>query len=436
MIRVYLDWNVMSRLHHNNSDLIKVKELLLDSRSKYILPYSIAHIADIHQGYKTNHEAVNRHLKTVGEITNNLFVKQYEGGKLDFVKSLPHDVMSWYNDFQPSNDYSQFLSNFKGLENLLNIKIPNAYKNSDVNFVNRVIGLQDTVSVNVVLENIYNLYFDLITNTAYRDLRNDFQKSLKISKGNLNRKENNPWSVIEETLKSMGIDGFIQLGKNTISALQIHNDDSLNQIRTYYLLLDMLGYSEDNLGDKKRATLSNTMHDSWHVAFATTCDIFVLNDKRSNVKAKLIYEAFDINTKVMSPKDFIKYKEENPDDLFSEANSLFNLIEEIILECDFESVDNLKIYHLNFYLLNYFNTILYNKITIDLVKEKLINDVGILKDEDDALERDISNLLGQVNYIRYENEDDGYYKAWSYNNLIITLEYKPQLFLRIKHISI
>ncbi len=70
-----------------------------------------------------------------------------------------------------------------------------------------------------------------------------------------------------------------------------------NRIAGTMELVDMLGYWKD-----KETETSNyaRLWDSNHIFFASHCNYFISNDKRARNKARVIYDIYNISTKVVS----------------------------------------------------------------------------------------------------------------------------------------
>lgn len=70
------------------------------------------------------------------------------------------------------------------------------------------------------------------------------------------------------------------------------------------MTLDLLGYKSDSL-PKPTDGLQNITTDVDHSFLAQTCAIFVLEDKKMKAKTEVLYHYFNINTNVVSLKDFV-----------------------------------------------------------------------------------------------------------------------------------
>lgn len=75
------------------------------------------------------------------------------------------------------------------------------------------------------------------------------------------------------------------------------------RISSLFNLLDFVGFWKDQKSE--RSNLAR-MYDSSHTYFSSCCDFFVSNDKRARNKAKVAYEFYKIDTKVLSLDEFLK----------------------------------------------------------------------------------------------------------------------------------
>src|SRR5258705_9152592 len=90
MIKVYIDWNVMSQMKNgNHKDLYQIL-----ASEKFFIPYSTSHIGDIFSSYKETEEQnnyINSDLDFISTLTRNTCL--FNDGKnilMDF--SSPHDL--------------------------------------------------------------------------------------------------------------------------------------------------------------------------------------------------------------------------------------------------------------------------------------------------------------------------------------------------------
>lgn len=116
--------------------------------------------------------------------------------------------------------------------------------------------------------------------------------------------------------------------KETISKIYTHlkgEEKIYNEFIMYYSLLEMFNVTVERTGKQKKRkkfnyeSLNNDARHAWYGAFS---DFLVTDDKGLQIKAFLTYKEFNINTKVLSLKDFtnsqivIRNNEETRDKLF------------------------------------------------------------------------------------------------------------------------
>jgi hypothetical protein len=157
----------------------------------------------------------------------------------------------------------------------------------------------------IVLETIRDIPFGKIAMKMFMNFisptqKEELRKNLGIDTKRLNNYK--PIDVIEQlnrSLTSWGTqDSFLQFIEKVI---ELHPSGSSfglhNRIAAIYELLDLFGYWKD-----KETKTSNyaRLWDSSHAHFASYCDYFISDDKRNRYKAKVVYQLYNIPTKVIS----------------------------------------------------------------------------------------------------------------------------------------
>ena len=74
MIRVYLDWNVVSNLHSSHESVKALHDFLKDEKSRICIPYSEAHLRDIKRGAKKSIGLESSRLDYLSGISNNNYM--------------------------------------------------------------------------------------------------------------------------------------------------------------------------------------------------------------------------------------------------------------------------------------------------------------------------------------------------------------------------
>jgi len=130
-------------------------------------------------------------------------------------------------------------------------------------------------------------------------------------------------------------------------------------------MLDMIGYKIDKL-PKPTDNMQNIQADGEHSFYGAYCDYFVAMDKKLRIKSKVLYNEFNISTKIIEPKDFISELEKVIDPL----NNQVDFIQEAISFCNKEDlvesypkVDGKGVetyaFKLPKFYFNYFNYVIY-----------------------------------------------------------------------------
>jgi hypothetical protein len=113
-----------------------------------------------------------------------------------------------------------------------------------------------------------------------------------------------PSEVIEYLNKKIYQNGheftFLSLMEHGVS-FHPHSDrfGLSNKIAGLFELLDIFGFWKDKYTVKSNYARLN---DSSHAFFAGCCDFFITDDKRTRNKSKVVYDLYNIQTKVLSSK--------------------------------------------------------------------------------------------------------------------------------------
>jgi uncharacterized protein Veg len=136
-------------------------------------------------------------------------------------------------------------------------------------------------------------------NLTLNSVKQEIRKYLNIDSSRLNNYK--PSEIIEHLntkLPALGENlSFIELiegsSKYNISGKEF---DMRHYIGGIFEFLDMLGYWKDKYTEKSNFA---RLMDARHTFFATFCDYFVSNDKRTRFKARVVYDYYNIGTKVV-----------------------------------------------------------------------------------------------------------------------------------------
>ena len=168
MIRVYLDWSVFSRLEHNGDINKRLTEILKDD-SKYIIPYSPAHLKDLYRSYKKEGmNGIDGHLEKLQKYSKSLFIVYIIKDVLEFQFLDTREAMQQHIDAYDQNGNFDFsidnitdaLSPLSSIfDSLFKIELPNliSVDNNETNrqiantkssgLLKRLLGTEETISM-------------------------------------------------------------------------------------------------------------------------------------------------------------------------------------------------------------------------------------------------------------------------------------------------
>lgn len=342
MIKVYFDWNVMSQMKNGNH--VELFDIVNDNESLFI-PFSTSHIGDIFSSFentKTQLDYINSDLEFISQLTKNQC----------FYNIKDKTALNYYDPkelFKQRIDEKDLFKNFnlESLEKLLcadeltrNLgkEIIDQIKSTplDKSLVESLENEEHTAEIekmlpglreNPTMEGLFNILSNIISGLNeredYKNLRIQIQSFLGINRNNIFNSEN-PYKIIEDKYQKIGIDTKQHFSKDK------NSPKWFNEITNEYISLDMHGYQEDRVNVKKgrKETFKNTIEDSFHAAFATTCNFYVINDNKSYHKCKKTYKKLGIKTKILKPNEFVQhyYKHLNKSNYSSELNKVVEIM--------------------------------------------------------------------------------------------------------------
>ncbi|MCF8371542.1 MAG: hypothetical protein K9H64_07960 [Bacteroidales bacterium] len=173
---------------------------------------------------------------------------------------------------------------------------------------------------------------------------------------------NDPFKIILDTYEKFKIDPKTFWPENGKYA-----PAWFDKISNEYIKLDIHGYQEDKVNTKKgrKETFRNTTEDAFHAAFASTCNFYITNDKKSFEKTQKVFQQIGLDTLVFKPDEFIEYYK-----MFLSERNIDN---ELIVPIRYIETDNfvekqmkdglMRTYHVPYFIFDFFNkmTLLINK---------------------------------------------------------------------------
>lgn len=131
--------------------------------------------------------------------------------------------------------------------------------------------------------------------------KQDFRNQLGIDPMRINNYS--PSEIIEHiNSKSDLMGGYSFIGMLN-KALELHPQGAEmgigNNFAAIFEFLDLVGYWKDKFNEKSNYA---RLWDSNHAYYSSQCDYFVSDDKRTRNKAKVVFEFYGIETKIVSSK--------------------------------------------------------------------------------------------------------------------------------------
>jgi len=252
---VYLDNNILVSIENGNFSLQDIINLLPDKKHRFY--YSCAHIFEV-QHFKGNAdisaEALrSNRFKSIRTIfTNNYLYINNRDRAITYIKEDPQVV------------YDTITST--------SIGIP---------------AMKD--------------FMNLVSKEQKEAIRNQFGiDSLLLN----NLDSDAALSYLQEKISAAGrYQSLREMVENAVTLHPGNKDFGLyNRFAGMFEMLDLFGYWRDKETDNSNYA---RLWDSFHSFFASYCDYFISDDKRTRYKARLTYEIYNKNAKVQSSKGLL-----------------------------------------------------------------------------------------------------------------------------------
>lgn len=437
MIRVYLDWNVFSRLEHND-DVYKRLTSILEDDSKYIIPYSPAHLKDLYRSYKkVGMSGIDGHLEKLQKYSKSLFIVYIIKDVLEFQLLDAKESMQQHIDAYEEHEDFDFnigtktdaLDPFSAVFNsFFKMQLPNLLPmdNNEVNrqivntksseLLKRLLGTEETISMKDIMQNMMTISSTLYEDDSYSNWRNGFQQDIKVS-GRIKDKRFNPIEILDENAQKLQKTNFMEL----FESMLIGKDKKslFNKIIALVRQLDFHGFYSDIIEEGHH--LDNIETDYEHIAYATSCDIFIVADKNTKAKATLAFELLKLNVHVVTPKEYVDFIEKNSLEIVEGKEFIEYLFWISTVEPTLE-INDRNAHYIPSFVLNYFNLASYsidNPKSVILQKMDTINRVGIFVKEMEAVVKKLNLFFGiPINEFGKLGED-GHLIAWLTQELVL-----------------
>ena len=316
-ILAYLDWNVFNKIE-------KIEELTVPEREVYVaikeniisgkigVPYSNAHISDLARGYLKNPAYTDDHLHTINLLTAQLCIVQYWGEQKvrwhyrnpqEFLDSTLEESDITAKSFSDLlyMDGEPLLNSLWDIQKQLLRMMPvdasfqEIYK---VDAIFKSIFPRTKTEMNrlALCEDIFDFSSRIKTDYV---LYRHFQKFLTQLRMKLPQYQK-LYSNAQQ--KVIGKPEYLSWDKMVDRAMADSKYKSRNgaydKIFNLFTTIDLKGYSSDE-------RFANLIDDALHCFYAAHCDYFVTIDRRCSDKAKKVFEQLKLDSKVVTPSEFI-----------------------------------------------------------------------------------------------------------------------------------
>ena len=405
MIKLYLDWGVMSQMKQGiHADLAAI----LLKKEQFFIVYSTSHISDIlvsHTGTEEQDQLIKKDLSYLSTLTDN-YCAHIENNQISINQLDPNALFEervWQKkayggeglfDFV-LKECKQDLEIYQALKAFLNSPIPYEISQAlnDPLIADKMKIQYPGLEENPTMENLINIGWKKVRalneTEAYSELRKTLQQGLGINRDQIFA-TSDPYTFINQVYqklaKKAGISIDLPLPKN------LNCPEWFNTITENYLKLDMHGYQEDKVkvaDGSRKETMRNTVDDGFHAAFSSMCDFYIVDDKKSRAKTKEVFKQLELNTKVLSAQEFVlKYIAYLKYDNISVHRQLwFEILQSKDFTVSQEDGGTLLSYYMDYFIFDYFNRCLvytrpdYLVPVIFLSKDKPTNNKFIYRNE-------------------------------------------------------
>lgn len=381
MIRIYLDWDIISNL--KKDEFIDIFNFIKKNKNNFLIPFSPTHFNDLMKSYRPDNELFFQDIDTLEFLSDNHLLN-WENDRTMPLLCTPKE---FFKNVKENNDPIELLDFEKLLKDL-----DNYFDEFDIGKVSgfikeNLMSIPTGIEINEGNEKLLQKMFpginsqsnmwELITNMQPflkkllkdREYYKDYRRSLRGTGPEIDKNHGN-W---DESIVSEKLSSFLNQQKTDMTFHQYIKEALSHQKKPYtrkdffttaYLMLDMIGYKSDKL-PKRTDSMQNIYNDSEHAFYSAHCDFFVAKDSKLVSKTKVLFKEFNISTTVLTPDNFITsiepviHKADRDDSNF--VNDIANCFKcGNIVENYTENGVKIIIAKTHQYFLNFFNYIIFH----------------------------------------------------------------------------
>lgn len=324
MIRVYLDWNVISNLKKEENKY--VLDFISDNKEHLLFVYSPAHFNDFLKG-DSNHPNFQKDLETLEWLCGKHHIRWENDNFLPlfgtpsyYYEQVKDNVRVNENDFDIEQQFEK-LSNLSNDNPQLSkwlVEYKSFLKNHEIDLdldertLNTIQGIFPELSSRSSLWDIVRVFglsvIELLQQKKiWLNIRKQIEEGglkLDINAGNWTKEEvikNVDVFINKNSPTPISFFEYLQLGfkgrEKPVTLFELYN--------LAYLTLDLFGYKSDKLRKPTDGFLNITT-DIEHSFLAHTCDILVVEDYAMKAKTEALYHYFSIDTSVVKLNEFVE----------------------------------------------------------------------------------------------------------------------------------
>ncbi len=319
MLKIYLDWNIISYLKEET--YIDLRNYIAEVKEFFVFPYSRAHLQDLYQSKSpTNVVKFEQDLETLTEIcqthlleyNNNIDAPYpYECTPRQYMERESLTLQTYKSGF----DSISFTELFKSMMDATTFESIRDYLFS--------IPLENSIenpNNGLLIRNLWDAIIFLLDNLSAilknKNLEVEIYKSMCKVEGERSIQEiqNINSSEIFDYLNELYISRINKNLTDTILATleTINGINSYNYFLAEYITLAFCGYSRD-----KKRNILNIMTDALHAYYAMRCDVLVTKDDGMRKKAQAEFIHFNSSTKIITIEELRTFLE---NELYNQYN--------------------------------------------------------------------------------------------------------------------
>lgn len=301
MLKVYLDWNVITHLKDDsNKDLLT---FLTNNRERVVFPYSIAHVKDLFASNPENNPDYKRDVELLTMLSANHLL-EYSNDT-----NSPHPYNCTPENYIESRRY--LLNIIAAKDKTCSLEDLFLKYNISLDFVLEELEKRQITPISLPqigfyasnLADVFRFIRPYIDSYKSKDFAEQLKRKIRSSIA-----EDQRWKVTSSefinVIDLMNEFCYMQTGKTFQKLIADHLPCSQKEVNSLdffvseYLSLNFWGFNSD-----KNRSLANIIADAEHAYYAQFCDLFVTNDGKLLNKSKALYTQSSVAQKAVRPQD-------------------------------------------------------------------------------------------------------------------------------------